>query len=172
MAKKRGVLVILASALLATLSLVPVAGTAQAVTLKQEKVWATNQCLDNAAEDAHRMQVWTCNGGTTQAWEEIFDPAAGTFSFKNARSKMCLAVTGFNLVVEGQTCTGSSSQKWTVFFADNPLGPPTGWYDVWKNVLTGLCLFVPNPNLPNGTGIETTDCNAGTAAQRWHTADR
>jgi hypothetical protein len=60
----------------------------------------------------------------------------------------------------------ATTQQWRVFFADNPLGPPSGWYDVWQNVSSGLCLSTPS--VRNGTLLETTPCDPSDQYDRWH----
>ena len=167
MFKRRSLLMAPVIGLLAMLATTAAGAPAQAAPFPTPiNVWNTNNCLDNATENAAKVQVWSCNGGSQQKWTEGFNASTSTFFFMNSRTQLCVAAPAGAGTVTMASCDGSAAEQWQVFFADNPLGPPSGWYDVWENFASGLCLATPS--LSNGTVLQTAPCTASSLLQRWH----
>lgn len=163
----------LVSVLLAAFAIAAVGSPAQAVSFYSMSVWSTDRCIDSALENGATIQLWSCNRSAQQAWLEGFNQATGNWSFVNGRSGLCLDATqpGPGRVI-GAPCEDLDvGQRWKVLVADNPLGPPTGWYQVWQN-FNGFCLYAPNLDPgANGTLLRTAACNVNNAGQRFHTGD-
>ncbi|WP_311608392.1 RICIN domain-containing protein [Streptomyces hesseae] len=152
----------------AILAITVIGTPAQADGFSPIKVWNSSHCLDNATENAARLQMWSCTGVSEQNWLEGFNTQTGLFTFTNSRTGRCITApaSGAGTVTMAFCDAAAATQQWRVFFADNPNGPPSGWYDVWQNVSSGLCLSTPS--VRNGTLLQTTLCNASEQYERWH----
>ena len=117
-------------------------------------VGLAGKCLDvagGATADGTKIQLYTCNGSTAQAWTV----AAGTVK---AVGK-CLDVAG-GATVNGTkaqlwTCNGSAAQTWAAN-ADGSL----------RNPQSGRCLDVSQNNSADGQQVHIWDC-LGAANQKW-----
>jgi hypothetical protein len=166
-ARTRGLLA-LATAVPALLA-VAVAGTpAQAAGFTPINVWNSSHCLDKASENAAKLQMWSCSGGSEQNWLEGFNAPTGLFTFTNQHTGRCVTAPPFGAgTVTMAFCDASATtQQWRVYAAGNPLGAPSGWYDVWQNVSSGLCLSTPS--VGNGTLVQATPCDPSDQYDRWH----
>jgi ricin-type beta-trefoil lectin protein len=139
---------------------------AQAQSFRPINVWKSSHCLDNATENNAKLQMWSCSGHSEQTWLEGFDPQTSLFTFQNGHTNWCINAPGGAGTVTMAPCDGSTNQQWRVFFADNPLGPPSGWYDIWQNVASGLCLATPS--VANGTLPQMETCDLVDQFFRWH----
>jgi len=167
---KRRSLFALVTAALAVSTAALAGGPAQAAGFSPINVWNSSHCLDNATENAAKLQMWSCTGGPEQRWLEGFNTQTGLFNFRNQNTGRCITApaSGEGTVVMA-FCDESNTdptQQWRVYFADNPLGPPSGWFDVWQNVSSGLCLGTPS--VANGTRLQTVDCDPSDQYLRWH----
>ncbi|MFE9597331.1 RICIN domain-containing protein [Streptomyces hokutonensis] len=159
----------LVTAVLAILALAWAGGSpAQAAGFTPINVWNSSHCLDNATENAAKLQMWSCTGGAEQKWLEGFNTQTGLFTFTNQNTGRCITApaSGTGTVTMAFCNAAATNQQWRVYFADNPLGPPSGWYDVWQNVSSGYCLSTPS--VGNGTLIQTTPCDPSDQYDRWH----
>ncbi|MET7298528.1 ricin-type beta-trefoil lectin domain protein [Embleya sp. NPDC005575] len=148
---------------------VTVAGSpAQAAGFSPINVWNSSHCLDNATENAAKLQMWSCSGASEQKWLEGFNTQTGLFTFTNQRTGRCITApaSGAGTVTMAFCNAAATTQQWRVYYADNPSGPPSGWYDVWQNVSSGLCLSTPS--VANGTLVKTTPCDPSDLYDRWH----
>jgi hypothetical protein len=167
MSKRRSMLALVTAAL-AMLAIAVAGAPAQAAGFTPINVWNSSHCLDNATENAAKLQMWSCTGGSEQRWLEGFNTQTGLFTFTNSNTGRCITAPASGAgTVTVQFCdAAATTQQWRVFFADNPLGPPSGWYDVWQNVSSGLCLSTPS--VRNGTLVQTTPCDPSDQYDRWH----
>ncbi|MBT2384324.1 ricin-type beta-trefoil lectin domain protein [Streptomyces sp. ISL-11] len=141
---------------------------AQAAGFSPINVWNSSHCLDNATENATKLQMWSCGSGSEQKWLDGFNTQTRLFTFTNARTGRCITApaSGSGTVTMAFCDAAATTQQWRVFFADNPNGPPSGWYDVWQNASSGLCLSTPS--VRNGTLVQTTPCDPSDQYDRWH----
>jgi hypothetical protein len=147
-----------------TLALAP----AQAAGFTPINIWNSSHCMDNDTGNASKIQMWSCSGGSEQNWLEGFNTSTGLFTFTNQRTGWCVTApaSGTGPVAMAPCNAAATTQQWRVFFADNPLGPPSGWYDVWQNVSSGFCLTTPS--VGNGTVLQMNDCDPSDQYDRWH----
>ena len=167
MYKRRSLLALLTTAL--AMLAVAVGGTpAHAAGFTRINVWNSSHCLDNATENASKLQMWSCGSGSEQKWLEGFNTQTGLFTFTNSHTGRCITApaAGSGTVTVEFCNAAATTQQWRVFFADNPVSPPAGWYDVWQNVSSGLCLSTPS--VGNGTLVRTIDCDSSVLYERWH----
>jgi hypothetical protein len=165
MSKRRGLFVALVTALLAGTASAAAIAPAQAAGFTPINIWNSSHCMDNATENAAKVQMWSCNGGSQQNWLEGFN--GQTFTFTNQRTGWCVTAPASGPGAATMApCVSAPNQEWIVFFADNPLGPPSGWYDVWQNESSGLCLTTPS--VGNGTVLQMTGCDPSDQYDRWH----
>lgn len=153
----------------ATATIAVAGAPAQAAGFSQINVWNSSHCLDNATENAAKLQMWSCSGGgPQQKWLEGFNTQTGFFTFTNQNTGRCITApsVGAGTVTMTLCDANATTQQWRVFAADNPLGPPSGWYDVWQNVASGFCLSTPS--VANGTLVQTTQCDPSDQNERWH----
>ena len=158
----------LVASVLAMLAVAGVAAPAHAQGFQPINVWNSGHCLDNASENAAKLQMWSCTGGSEQRWLEGFNAQTGLFTFTNAHTGWCITApaSGAGTVTMAFCDASDITQQWRVFFADNPFGPPSGWYDVWQNVSSGLCLATDS--VRNGTLPQTEPCDPSDQYHRWH----
>jgi Ricin-type beta-trefoil lectin domain len=168
MSNRRSLFIALVTAPLAMLAITMAAAPAQAAGPTPINAWNKNNCLDNATENASKIQMWSCTGGSEQKWLEGSGTQTSLFTFTNSHTRWCITApaVGAGTVTMAPCDAAATTQQWRVFFADNPLGPPSGWYDVWQNAASGLCL--ETPSLRNGTVLQTAPCDASNLLQRWH----
>jgi hypothetical protein len=131
-------------------------------------IWNSSHCMDNATENAAKIQMWSCNGGSQQNWLLGWNSASGVSTFTNQRTGRCITApaSGTGAVTVAPCDASAATQQWRVYFADNPLGPPSGWYDVWQNVSSGFCMTTPS--VGNGTVLQMNDCDPSDQYDRWH----
>jgi hypothetical protein len=167
MSKRRSLFAV-AATLVALLAIAVVATPAQAAGFTPINVWNSSHCLDNATENAAKLQMWSCSGGSEQRWQEGFNSQTGLFTFINQRTGRCITAPAFwaGTVTMAFCDAAATTQQWRVYAAGNPFGPPSGWYDVWQNVSSGYCLSTPS--VGNGTLIQTSVCDPNDQYDRWH----
>ncbi|GGP54240.1 RICIN domain-containing protein [Streptomyces melanogenes] len=165
---KRRSLFALFTVALAMLSVAAVGTPAQAAGFSPINVWNSTHCLDNATENASKLHMWSCTGGSEQKWLEGFNTQTGLFTFTNQRTGRCITAPAWGSgTVTVEFCNAAATtQQWRVFYADNPNGPPSGWYQVWQNVSSGLCLSTPS--VRNDTLLQATACDPSNQYYRWH----
>jgi hypothetical protein len=171
MLKLRGLFMALGTVAMSTTAITLAIAPAQASGFSPINVWNTGHCLDNATENNSRLQMWRCTGGPEQNWNVSFDATGDAFTFVNQNTGWCLtAPTTFGRRTAFMEPCGSAAnpdaEHWNVYFADNPLGPPSGVYDVWQNAATGLCLStdsVGDGNIPS-----MNNCDPSDQYDRWH----
>lgn len=165
---KRRSLFAAVTGLVALLVVAVAASPAQAAGFTPINVWNSSHCLDNATENPAKLQMWSCSGGSEQRWQAGFNGLTGLFTFTNQHTNRCIAAPPFwaGTVTMAQCDPNAPTQQWRVYYADNPLGPPSGWYDVWQNVSSGYCLSTPS--VANGTLIQTSVCDPSDQYDRWH----
>jgi hypothetical protein len=109
---------------------------------------ADGKCLDDAnssSADGAKIQVWTCNGESSQGWTYAEDDTLRIHG-------KCLAAgsTSGGAKILLATCTGAVSQRWAVI-SDAQLA----------NQSTGLCLRDPDVTAKeNGVQLEALGCAA------------
>lgn len=164
----RRVLSAFVAALLALLAVVVTNAPAQASGFSPINVWNSSHCLDNATENAAKLQMWSCSGGSEQKWLEGYNTATGLFTFTNQHTGWCITGPswGTGTATMAPCNAAASNQQWRVYYADNPYGPPSGWYDVWQNASSGYCLTTPS--VGNGTLVQTNVCDPSDQYDRWH----
>ncbi|MFI9642470.1 lectin [Micromonospora sp. NPDC051925] len=113
------------------------------------------KCLDvrnGATADGTQIQIYTCNGGTSQSWTVTPN------STIKALGK-CLDVNGGGTAdgtkIQLWTCTGGTPQNWTAQ-SDGTL----------RNPASGKCLDVTGNNSADGTAVLLWTCSAA-ANQKW-----
>ncbi len=167
MPKRRSLFMALITALLAGTALTAAIAPAQAASYTPINIWNSSHCMDNATETAAKVQMWSCNGQSQQNWQEGFDPATDLFWFMNQRTGWCVTAPAALGAATMAPCNPpAANQEWSVYFADNPLGPPSGWYDVWQNEATGYCLTTSS--VGNGTLLQMNVCDPSDQYDRWH----
>jgi Ricin-type beta-trefoil lectin domain len=164
---KRRSLFALVTAALAVLTIALTYAPAQAIAGVPLNVWNSSHCLDNATENFAKLQMWSCSGNPQQQWLEGYNTQTGDFTFTNANTGRCITApaSGAGTVVMAFCDAAATNQQWRVYFADNPLGPPSGWYDVWQNVSSGLCLSTNS--VGNGTLPNMNNCDPSDLYDRW-----
>ncbi|MER7892404.1 ricin-type beta-trefoil lectin domain protein [Micromonospora sp. NPDC094482] len=115
-----------------------------------------NKCLDvrsGATADGTQIQLYTCNGSTSQAWTVTPN------STVRALGK-CLDVSGGGSAdgtkIQLWTCNGTGAQNWSAQ-ADGTL----------RNPQSGKCLDVSGNNSADSTPVHLWTCVAGAANQKW-----
>ncbi|TDU01680.1 ricin-type beta-trefoil lectin protein [Streptomyces sp. 846.5] len=165
---RRRTLLALGTAVPALLAVVLAGPPAQAAGFTPINIWNSSHCLDNATENASKLQMWNCTGGSEQRWLEGFNTQTGLFTFTNQHTGLCITAPAWGTgTATMQFCdAGAANQQWSVFAADNPVNPSAGWYDVWQNASSGYCLTTPS--VGNGTLVQTTACDPADHYDRWH----
>ena len=115
---------------------------------------ASGKCVQVAGSsptDGARVQLWTCNGGTSQQW---------TVNGTTLRAlDKCMTVVGGGTAngaqVELRTCNGGGAQGWT-----------TGANGSLVNSTSGKCLDANGASSTDGTQLIIWTCHGGTN-QRW-----
>ncbi|GAA2433674.1 RICIN domain-containing protein [Streptomyces mauvecolor] len=159
----------LVTAVLALLALAVAGAPAHADSINRINVWNSSHCLDNATENNAKLQMWSCDGGSDEKWITGYNSGTGVFTFTNQRTGWCITApaSGGGAVTMTAPCDWSAlTQQWRVYFADNPNGPPSGWYQVWQNVSSGLCLATST--VRNGNVPQTMPCDPSDLYFRWH----
>lgn len=170
MSKTRNGLIGLFIAGLATLGLTATGAAAQASTVgfSPINIAGSSHCLDNATENAARLQMWSCTGGSEQNWLEEFNTQTGNWTFVNQRTGRCITApaVGTGTVYLAPCDPANLAQQWRVGAAGNP-GGSVGWYNIWVNVSSQNCLSTPS--VGNGTLVQATACDFYTDPYyRWH----
>ena len=166
MNRLRGLLIALGTVVLSataiTLAIVPAQASGSSSAIN---IWNSSHCMDNASENNSKVQMWSCTGVIEQKWSVA--PSSVGYTFTNQHTGWCLTAPASGLGAATMSpCVSTAPQQWTVFAADNPLGPPSGWYDVWQNVSSGYCLTTSS--VGNGTVLQMNDCDPSDQYDRWH----
>ncbi|GGN46504.1 RICIN domain-containing protein [Streptomyces kronopolitis] len=161
MSTRRSLLALVTAAL--TMLVIALAGApAQAAGFNTMSIWNSSHCLDNATENASKLQMWNCTGGPEQKWLAEFLPGS-MYRFVNQNTGRC--ITGPTAAHPGLWMDECNllpdTQKWRVFYEE-----PRGLFKVWQNVGNGLCMTTSS--VANGTQPQTTTCNSAAAYERWH----
>ena len=135
------------------------------------------RCLDVRIQDHETVQMWGCSSAPQKRWTMTWDhsPSLGTnATFFNQLDGNCLRAPtlsgGPGEFVTVGPCEDNLSTKWRVFYAYNPPSPLLGWYQVWQNLSTFTCLYLPSAPV-NGTRIETRTCDKDDPAQQWQSVN-
>jgi len=156
------------SAVMAVPAMVVSGGAAHATGFTSIRVNGSTHCLDNATENADKIQMWNCTGGAEQKWFPEFNASTNSFSIVNQSTGSCVTTPYPNgpgpLVM--LFCLGSTSQQWNIIFTSVPHGQTSGGYSVWQNVESGLCLSTDS--VANGTVPRTWPCDVGAQYEQWH----
>ena len=126
----------------------------------------TDNCLDNATQDAAKLQMWKCSGAQEQNWAQEYNSKTSSFTFINQRTGNCITgpASASGPATMAPCDPDAPNQRWTVFYANNP---GSGWFQVYQNVASGFCLTTPSS--ANGTVLQTTTCNSSDINDRWST---
>jgi hypothetical protein len=150
----------------ATAATIGVAGApAQASSFLEMKIWDSSHCLDNATEDASKLQMWRCSGASEQRWSVPFNSQNGTYSFINERTRRCVQAPGVQGPIFMNSCdSANTTQQWTIVVAGAE--SPGGSYIVWRNNFSGLCLTTPS--VADGTRPRAAVCDPSDQYDKWH----
>ncbi|GAA0760647.1 ricin-type beta-trefoil lectin domain protein [Ideonella azotifigens] len=142
------------------------AGTpARAAGYTNIRVWNTTHCLDNATDNASKLQMWSCDSGSDEKWLKIYNSQLGSFRFINQRTGRCItAPSSGGAAITMKDCDLQAlNQEWTVYYSDHT---STGWYYMWQSAsLSGYCLNTDS--VGNGTVITSQGCNLADQYQHW-----
>jgi hypothetical protein len=151
---------------LAMLAIAVAGAPAQAAGFTPINVWNSSHCLDNATENATRLQMWSCTGGSEQRWLRSAGGQADAFTFTNQNTGRCITAPLAKGSILLLNCNAASiAQQWRVFFEDNPPGS-AGAYQVWQSLSSGYCLTTPS--VKNGTLPRAETCDPDDQYDRWH----
>ncbi len=160
MSKRRALLALAAAALM--MPAITLAGTpAQAAGFTPIRIWNSSHCLDNATENAAKLQMWKCTGGPEQKWLAEF-LLGDMYRFVNQNTGRCISgptATHPGLWMD-ECLPGVGFQEWRILYQ-----APGGAYKVWQNANTGLCMTTNS--VADGTQPQTTSCNISAAYQKW-----
>ena len=163
-------LLALATAVLAVLGVALAGGPAQAANTVEIAVHGTGQCLDNATENAAKLQMWRCTGGSEQHWVQLISSTTGYLMYQNAHTDWCITAPsgpgGGSVVMQPCDTSAPPDQQWTQTFTTTPVGFPFAEYWVIENPATGLCLWtgsIANGTVPSMAGCDTL----GSLDNRW-----
>ena len=113
------------------------------------------KCLDDTGNnnaDGTKIQIWSCNGGSSQNWTIAQDQTLRIHS-------KCLSVAGSGTAKGSkmvlQTCSGATSQQWRAGTAADLVDP-----------VSGLCLDDTGSSTANGVAAQVWSCT-GRANQKW-----
>ncbi|MEV7471466.1 RICIN domain-containing protein [Streptomyces kronopolitis] len=161
MSKRRALLALVTAAL--TLPGIALAGApAQAAGFNPISIWNSSHCLDNATENAAKLQMWKCTGGPEQKWLLEFLPGS-MYRLVNQNTGRCIsgAAAAHPGLWMDECSLLPDRQKWRIFYEE-----PRGLFKVWQNVSDGLCMTTRS--VADGTQPQTTACNPSAAYERWH----
>ncbi|MDX3113301.1 RICIN domain-containing protein [Streptomyces scabiei] len=145
-----------------TLSAVALTGApAQAAGATNIRIWGSSHCLDSDVDNAARLQMWSCDGGSDEKWLTEFW-GSGMYRFINQRTGWC--VTAPSGLGEGpitlSVCDAFGStravQLWRVY-TTRPGDPSVA---VWQSTQSGLCMTTPsvaNHTIPRTTACDPSD---------------
>lgn len=158
---RRALLALVTAAL--TVPVIALAGApAQAAGFSPISIWNSSHCLDNATENAAKLQMWKCTGGPEQKWLAEFLPGS-MYRFVNQNTGRC--ITGPTAAHPGLWMDECNllpdTQKWRILYEE-----PRGLFKVWQNASNGQCMTTSS--VANGTQPQTTTCNISAAYERWH----
>lgn len=158
----------LLTAVLALLALSMASAPAQAAGFTPINVWNSSHCLDNATENAAKLHMWSCTGGSEQRWLQGANTTTQMFTFTNQHTGRCITApaSGTGTVVMGVCNAGATTQQWRALYVANPTSPSAGWYVIWQNRSSGYCLSTPS--VGNGTLVQTWPCDIDDHYQKWH----
>jgi hypothetical protein len=136
------------------------------------------KCVDNALEDAAKIQIWSCvNGdphdplpeGMEQMWTiELGLDASGSVAFqiRNRFTRRCIMGSDelFNFVA-AEDCSNDYTE-WRVIYENDST---SGWYQVLQNTRSGQCLDLTNNSSVNGTPLREARCDRSftSPGQQW-----
>jgi hypothetical protein len=120
------------------------------------------KCLDDTVDSTtsgNKIQIWSCNGGSSQNWEYVPDGSPGGAGTLQIHGK-CADISNYGTAngskIQLWSCNGGASQQW--FLA--------GFAGELYNPASGRCLDDTGKSTTNGTQVEIFDCNDGTN-QAW-----
>lgn len=178
---KRRLTALLVTALVAGLGLVGIGAPAQASATGWRYIRnpGNGKCIDNATENALKIQIWTCvNGnpndplpeGTEQQWDIIPSHdiyGRPDYQIRNRLSGRCLLSNGFLTPTDvlGDRCDRAEA-GWKVIYENKD---SVGWYQVLQSSVSGLCLDLKNNSATNGTVLQQYYCDLSftNPAQKW-----
>ncbi|WP_329252146.1 RICIN domain-containing protein [Streptomyces sp. NBC_01478] len=158
----------LITAVLATLALAWAGGSpAQAAGFTPINIWNSSHCLDNATENAAKLQMWSCTGGAEQNWLRGFNSDTSLYTFTNQNTGRCITAptSGTGTAVMAICNAAARNQQWALYYAAYT-GSSTGWFYIWQNASSGYCLSTPS--VGNGTLIQTISCDSTVRYEWWH----
>jgi hypothetical protein len=179
--RRRSLVAMVAAALLTGLGVAATAAPAQADAAgwRSMRNAGNGKCIDNALENALKVQIWSCvNGnpndslpeGMEQMWtidngfDEFGRPA---YRIRNRLSGRCIGgITDFVPIrVIGDSCI-PQYDNWQVLYENRNAN---GWYQVLQSTISGLCLNLQNNSSANGTILEQDYCDRSftNPAQQW-----
>ncbi|MGW4059515.1 RICIN domain-containing protein [Amycolatopsis sp. NPDC004747] len=152
--------------LLAALGVALAGAPAEAATDVQISVLGENACLDNATENAGKLQMWRCTGGAEQRWIEVVNNATGRVLFVNKNTDWCItAPPGAGSVVMRPCNSADPTQQWGVSIQSTPPGQPFAVYELLVST-SGLCLWTST--VRSGTVPSMAGCDGlGSFNERW-----
>jgi len=161
-------LMAMVAAVVAMLGLGLAATPAQAAGFIPINVWHSSHCLDNATESPAKLQMWKCSGGSEQNWKRTYNGATDAYVFINQRSGNCMIAPMFGPGTIWMTSfcnTNDLGQNWHIYAVGNT-GGSDGFYAVWQNMASHLCLTTPS--VGNGTLPQAATCDPSDQYDRWH----
>jgi hypothetical protein len=103
--------------------------------------------------DGQRLIVWTCTGGTNQAWEFT----GGTLRTENNKCMdVAWGATTNGAAIQVATCSGNAAQQFVLSGAGDLVNPQAN-----------KCVDIADWNPNNDAVLQLWDC-AGTVNQKWH----
>lgn len=165
----------LVTAVLAMLALAWAGGSsAQAAGFTPINVWNSSHCLDNATENAAKLQMWSCTGGAEQKWLEGFNTQTSLFTFTNQNTGRCITApaSGTGTVTMAFCNAAAANQQWRVYYADNPKARPRAGTTSGRTRRAGTVSRRPAsataPSCRQRPAIPPTSTTAGTSSNRQH----
>ncbi|SEE35315.1 Ricin-type beta-trefoil lectin domain-containing protein [Streptomyces sp. 3213] len=164
---KRRRLFALVVAFLAAMGIALAGTPAQAATTTEIWILNTTSCLDNATENAGKLQMWHCTGGPEQQWIQEYNGTKGTWMFMNERTKWCITApsAGAGSVVMSPCDTSLDTQQWGTALTNTPAGQPFAVFFLISNYTSHLCLWTDSGS--NGTVPAMAGCGPGSYNERW-----
>jgi hypothetical protein len=168
MSKRRALIGLLVAGVAAAGFSVAGGAAAQASVSNPIRIAGSSHCLDNATENAAKLQMWSCTGGNEQNWTDDYDSANNAYRFRNLRSGLCIVGVprGTGTVGMSLCSTNILAEEWRPVVSGD-LGGSNGSYNIWVNASSGACLSTPS--VGNGTLVQTTTCDFySDPYYRWH----
>lgn len=134
---------------------------AQAAGATNIRIWNSGHCLDSDVDNAARLQMWTCDGGSDEKWLTEFW-GSGMYRFINQRTGWCITAPpglgGGAVTLSACDPFGSTRvvQLWRIY--TTKAGDPS--VNVWQSAQNNLCLTTPsvaNHTIPQAATCDPTD---------------